>query len=376
MVDSKETTKPSILPLIKWFIEVFLVLFFCCFVIRMCLIPWPPTYTITNYVKYPGTQEGIKGFSIKDRAEIKGKNTAMMFLLLITNSNKGKDIMYDEIRINVYKNGSLVGGSTLQGIFQSEKSNVSSLVLVNVNQHVMKLGDSNDESGRLKVELETKVRYIILGWITKQHLLNFEAFVPIDKSGKLSLGHKGIIFEPVMAKSFRLWIFIFFIALAVVALALWLDFRYQPPSFTIVEFSVPTTASKSQHHDIHVVLNIKNPNNVYSITYEYTILTINYGQETLGKSDLFVHHQPKDNEMRVASQVEAHVHQWEALLKAISKPPGEARLTVQLYTRIRYKNLGYNSKKSHLQYQGHFNIGSDGKISGKKKTVKLCKGSC
>lgn len=187
---SKETnTNPSKIPLFIWFFEVIFVLVFCCVIINMSVIPWPPTYTITN---------------LSNHEEIKLSNTTMIFSLLVTNSNYGKDIIYDyETKISLYKNGnSLIGVTTLParpGSVLSGKSNSSSLVLLNVYQEKMKYG-SSDGNGDLKIGLETKVRYIVLGWTTRSHLLNFEAFLPIDENGKLSLGDEGIKLEPMKHK--------------------------------------------------------------------------------------------------------------------------------------------------------------------------------
>ncbi|KMT04020.1 hypothetical protein BVRB_8g187230 [Beta vulgaris subsp. vulgaris] len=189
---SKKTTNPSKIPLFIWFFEVFAVLCSCCIVISLCLIPYPPSYTLTNL-----NIHGIQGsdFSAQDHVEIKNNATTIMFSLLISNGNKAKDVVYGETKISLYKNGSLDGVSTLPGFVQSGRSNMSSLVLVN-----MKSGVRDHENEILKVGLETKVRYIVLGWITKLHLLKFEAIVPIDESGKLSLGNEGLKLKPVKYK--------------------------------------------------------------------------------------------------------------------------------------------------------------------------------
>ncbi|CAO2842612.1 unnamed protein product [Amaranthus hypochondriacus] len=191
MAVSKETLEPSKLSLYIWFLQVIFVLLFCALVIRLCLFPCLPIYTLTG-VNIPdgNIQQKDNKISVKDRVEINQTNATTILSILITNTNKRKDIIYDESKIGLYKNGDLVGETKLGGFLQREKSNVSYVALVNVNQEIRK-------NGILKVGLETKIRYIIIGWTTKKYFVNLEAFVSIDVNGNLLINDEGIKFEPV-----------------------------------------------------------------------------------------------------------------------------------------------------------------------------------
>ncbi|KMT04019.1 hypothetical protein BVRB_8g187220 [Beta vulgaris subsp. vulgaris] len=177
-------------------------------------------------------------------------------------------------------------------------------------------------------------------------------------------------------RKFIYWVLLIFLFLGILAIVLWLDLRHQPPSFTIVNFSAPLSNGSPQRHNLYVTLNIENPSDVYSIIYDYAVLTVNYSQRTIGQTDLGISHQSKGKEISASCQVQADVQQWEGLAEVISKSSGEAMLKVEVKTGIRYHNMGHSSKQYNLTFQGQFKIGPDGKILGKKKKVKLCKGSC
>ena len=181
-----------------------------------------------------------------------------------------------------------------------------------------------------------------------------------------------------MNKKFCLWVFMIVIILGILALALWLNLRHQTPSLTIVEFSVPTSNSVHAHPNVYVNLNLKNPNSVYSLTYEYNDFTVKYAHGTLAKTNTLIGprlSQPKKKDYFMTQSMDADVHEWAALLKELSNSPGGVTIKVELKVGIRYHNLGHTSKLYNLLFTGQFKIGSDGKPLGKKK-VKLCKGSC
>ncbi|XP_056686672.1 uncharacterized protein [Spinacia oleracea] len=182
-----------------------------------------------------------------------------------------------------------------------------------------------------------------------------------------------------VSKKFIVWFLISLFFLGLFALVLWLDLRRQSPSFTIADISVPISNKNLQHPKIYLSLETKNPNNVYSITDDYTVVTVSYAKHILGKTDIVIGHQLKNKETPVSFQVEADVNQWRGLVKAISNSSGKSivMLKVEIKTGIRYHNLGHTSKQHELKFEGEIKIGSDGKILGKKKKkVKLCKGSC
>ncbi|KAK9706452.1 hypothetical protein RND81_07G125600 [Saponaria officinalis] len=197
MFASKENTKPSLIPLVIWFIEVIIVLVFFCVVITMSFVPWPSTYTLTNPTRFDNQSNRDLATEVNT---ITIQNGTMIFSLVIANPNEGKDIIHGNITVTLYRDGSVVSVSVIQGFYQSQHSNRSSRVLVNVDQQrLLRRGDS-ESSGMLEVRLETWVRYRILRWTTERHVLKLEAFVPLNVNGTVLLDEEGVRFQPVKRK--------------------------------------------------------------------------------------------------------------------------------------------------------------------------------
>ncbi|CAK9146808.1 unnamed protein product [Ilex paraguariensis] len=174
-------------------------------------------------------------------------------------------------------------------------------------------------------------------------------------------------------KNFLLWLLQFVALLGLLAFILWLTLRPKDPSYTIVDFSVPVpdngSGQDNQNGSLSYTLEIVNPNRDSDINYNDIFLLFYYNQDTIGEKTITHFHQGKDKTTQIMDHVNANARVWKALVNAISNKTGD--LKVGLMTKIRYRTWGIKSKHHGMNLQGRVPIGSDGKISGKKKKIKL-----
>ncbi|KAJ9136296.1 hypothetical protein P3X46_033388 [Hevea brasiliensis] len=179
------------------------------------------------------------------------------------------------------------------------------------------------------------------------------------------------------AKNFYLWLLQIIGLLGLLALCLWLSFRPKEPTFTITEFSVPSISSQKssapgdayQDDTVSITLEIKNPNKDSSIYYNDTFFVLYFGQDTVGKRKISSFKQEKDKKIQDRYNMDADEKVQRALANSISN--GNAELKADLSTMIRYNTWGIRSKHHAIHLQATIPVGSDGKISGKKKKIKL-----
>ena len=176
--------------ILLWLFQAISILLFCCAIIRLLFIMKPPIYTLTD-LTVPTNQAG-NGFTVQERDEIsKGyASTTVVFSLVITDPNK-EGIFYDETKMILSQNGSVLGRSSLSPFHQSGRSSLSNPVLLSANRSIFA------ENGTLKLGLETTIRYKIITWTTKRHWLSLEASVPVDEDGMFSIGEEGVKLKPV-----------------------------------------------------------------------------------------------------------------------------------------------------------------------------------
>ncbi|GMP72871.1 hypothetical protein CsSME_00030764 [Camellia sinensis var. sinensis] len=168
-----------------------------------------------------------------------------------------------------------------------------------------------------------------------------------------------------------LWCFLFYLIL--------LSLSPTQPNYTIVSFHISThpnhintTTSRVNHggHNVRLsfALEIQNPNQQYGVHHTNTLLKFYYGEYTLGEITVHRFHQKRG---RTSQKLIHHVraHARTKLLKA-AMSNSTVELKVSLVTRIRYELWGWTINHHQLTLQGQLPIGSDGKISGKKK-IKL-----
>ncbi|KAK2977262.1 hypothetical protein RJ640_005524 [Escallonia rubra] len=176
-------------------------------------------------------------------------------------------------------------------------------------------------------------------------------------------------------RSFKLWLLQFFVLLGLLAFFLWLGLRPKNPRYAIVDFSVQvpnsnatTGVNQGQNGTISFNLEIQNPNKDSSIYYEDILLTLFYNEDSVGQKMIPRFHQGKDKTTHIVDQMDASARVRNTLLINMSNKTAE--LKASLATRIQYQTWGVKSKHHQMNMQGFVKIGSDGKISGKKK-IKL-----
>ncbi|BFG27539.1 hypothetical protein CerSpe_138130 [Prunus speciosa] len=176
-------------------------------------------------------------------------------------------------------------------------------------------------------------------------------------------------------KNFYLWVLQFFGLLGLLALVLWLALRPESPEYTIVDITIPKSDidNGGQNGSILYVLEIKNSNKDSSIYYDDTILRFYYGSDTVGEKTIPSFHQGRAKTREVTDSVDVNPRVWKAIRNSISNATAE--LKVALLTRLRYRTWGVKSKHRGLHLQGKLLVGSDGKIFGKKKKIKLRRAS-
>ncbi|XVF25975.1 hypothetical protein REPUB_Repub13aG0260400 [Reevesia pubescens] len=95
--------------------------------------------------------------------------------------------------------------------------------------------------------------------------------------------------------------------------------------------------------------------------------------DTVGKNIIPSFYQGRNKNSPVLDHVDVDTRLWTALRNAILNATAELR--VDLSSKIKYKTWGIKSKHHGIHREGNIPIGKDGKISKKKKKVKLRRAS-
>ncbi|KAK3035095.1 hypothetical protein RJ639_032597 [Escallonia herrerae] len=129
-----------------------------------------------------------------------------------------------------------------------------------------------------------------------------------------------------------------------------------------------TGVNQGQNGTLSFNLEIQNPNKDSSIYYEDILLTLFYNEDNVGQKTILRFHQGKDRTTQIVDQMDASARVHNML--PINMSNKTAELKAGLATRIQYQTWGVKSQHHRMNMQGLVKIGSDGKISGKKK-IKL-----
>ncbi|THG06652.1 protein NDR1-like [Camellia sinensis] len=179
-------------------------------------------------------------------------------------------------------------------------------------------------------------------------------------------------------RSFTFWLFQVVVLFGLLIFFLWLSLHPRQPTYTIVQFSIPnpnntntnsTANEDSQSGTVLFELEIENPNQDSNIYHDDTFLTFYYSEEALGQKTISSFHQKKGTTSQIFDHVNTDAQVWKKLLNAVWNATAELKVTV--VSKIRYRMWGLTSKHHGINLQGNLPIGSDGKISGKKKKIKL-----
>ncbi|KAI5330951.1 PREDICTED: NDR1 [Prunus dulcis] len=148
-------------------------------------------------------------------------------------------------------------------------------------------------------------------------------------------------------KNFYCWLLEFSILLLLLlALCLWLAIRPESPKYTIVDITIPKSDIDS---------GVQNGSIIYALEIE------NSNKQGRGKT------------RQVTDSVDANPQVWKAIRNSISNATAE--LKVAVLTRVQYVTWGVKSKHHGLDLQSQLSIGSNGKIFGKTKKIKLRRAS-
>lgn len=183
----RRSTSKTPIEIYCWCFQVVLVLVLASVAAWLSLIPKSPSFAISDF-RIPASNR--TNSSVSHRGEVV-PNTSLSFNLTISNPNKGTGIQYSDIHITLYHKGASIGTRpVIPGFYQSHKKSVSCSVLVNAGGQFWR-GIGNGNIVVLRAGLETGVRYQILRWKTEKHRMDFEAFVIIDRQGRID-GEKNI----------------------------------------------------------------------------------------------------------------------------------------------------------------------------------------
>ncbi|XP_050367412.1 protein NDR1-like [Argentina anserina] len=176
-------------------------------------------------------------------------------------------------------------------------------------------------------------------------------------------------------KHFYLCILEILAVLGLLALVLWLSLRPKSPTYTIVDITIPNYGLENgtQNGSIAYILEIGNSNKDSRIYYDTSYLTFYYGQDKVAETTIAPFHQGRHKTRSQLGDIDANPQVWRAVRNSILNATAELKVT--LLTKIRYKTWGIKSKQHGQDLQGSIPVGKDGKLSGKKKKIKLSHGS-
>ncbi|XP_059639592.1 protein NDR1-like [Cornus florida] len=165
-----------------WLFQVVIVLGLACVVVWLSLIPKIPIFTVTN-INIPAALD-IQNSTLGGTEVVVVNNISVFFNLEISNPNRGVGIYYHHIHATVYYNNSVLGMKSIPAFYQRHKKARLTDVLVNVDQKLWR----KNASGHIdfKMALETAVKYRIFRWNTKNHPMDFEAFLIVCTNGTVA----------------------------------------------------------------------------------------------------------------------------------------------------------------------------------------------
>lgn len=169
--------------------------------------------------------------------------------------------------------------------------------------------------------------------------------------------------------NFYVWLVTVLLCLVgIITLCVWLSLIPKNPTTTITDISVPTS-NDNGNSSISYTVEFGNPNIDSSIYYDDVFLVFLLGDDSVGESKVGSFHQGTKKKYAVKGHVDVNSGIMAKLRDQILIAKMELKLRIR--TKIRFKTWGVKSKVRGLNLQGQIPVGSDGKIKGKKKKVKL-----
>ncbi|XP_031395712.1 protein NDR1-like [Punica granatum] len=180
-----------------------------------------------------------------------------------------------------------------------------------------------------------------------------------------------------------LWVLKALALSGLIVLSAWLASIPKKPNAAVSALSIPATAlhleingtsvtsaeGGNSNDTITYALEIENPNKDSGIYYDDIAVTIYVGNDKVSETTMPAFYQGMGKTKKVNDNVNADLGVMRAHSGEFSM--AKAELKVTLVTRIQYKTWGKKSKHHDLRVQGLIPVGSDGKMRGKKKKIKL-----
>ncbi|MBA0634266.1 hypothetical protein Godav_025284 [Gossypium davidsonii] len=252
-----------------------------------------------------------------------------------------------------------MGSSPLMDPFYQEPKTTTivyhtfNVATLTVNSRRWKEVMDNRQQGAVvfRIDIMAAIRFKVSTWGSQHHKMHANCDVAVGQDGSILPAWKN--------------------KKCILVLCLWLALRPGSPHFTITNFSVPAVndSNTSDHGIIQYQLDIKNPNKDSGIYYDDILLIFYHGVNIVGNNTIPSFTEGKNRSHQVLNHFDVDNPFWAALRSAILNATAELR--VDLSTKVRYKTWLIKSRHHGLHREGHIPIGKDGKISNKKKKVKL-----
>ncbi|OMO76728.1 Late embryogenesis abundant protein, LEA-14 [Corchorus capsularis] len=392
------------------FLSLLLVVGIAFFILWLSLRPHRPRFHIEEFT-VPGLAQP-EGF----------ENAQITFNVTARNSNQHIGIYYDSMVGSVYYRDQQIGSRPLLDPFYQEPKTTTvvygtfggATLTVNSNRWKEFMNDRQQSTVLFRLEITSVITFwglmLFLLWLilapkqpiykvvdvymishsdgsnstvgdSKDHSTfiggsssNFDQNISIILNIQISNPNKkiGINHDDIKVSLYNTDNFVGNNSVAgLLALCLWLAVRPRSPNYTIQNFSVPAIndSNASDSGIIQYELNIDNPNQDSGIYYDDISLIFYHGDDIVGNSTISAFYQGRNRNRQVLDHVSVKNDLWTALRNAIVNATAELR--VDLSTRVKYKTWGIKSKHHGLRREGKVPIGKDGKISNKKKKVKL-----
>ncbi|KAJ4977036.1 hypothetical protein NE237_002142 [Protea cynaroides] len=339
-----------------WILQVIIVNSLSIYVIWVSTRPKAPIYTVVDF--YIPEDFGSKNITTHEARQ----NRSLFIDMEITNPNKIYGINYTQMGLTFYHGDSVVGVSSIASFYQDH--NKTSRREVRVSSGDQKLWEWAsspvlNKTVDLKVGLVSPIRYNVIGWKTRTYLMELQAHILLGSDGQIY----GVIVLAV-----------------VLFVLLWFFLPPRNPRYTIIDFNVPAlnTSIYSVGQEISIRnttitfrIEIENPNDDYTISSDETKVTLYYGNDSLGEIPFKEIVSLDKGTVREDGVVNGD---GEILQKAVSgavRNQTKEFIRVNLMSTVRYKMWVWKSKHHRINMEAQVPVGKNGKISAKKKKVRL-----
>lgn len=175
--------------------------------------------------------------------------------------------------------------------------------------------------------------------------------------------------------SFSLWLLQILTLTLLLIFFLWLSLRPSSPSYSIIDFSVPAVATYNlTNSSVSVLFEFSNDNKGGSVCYDNISMSVYTGKDSIGTVSLPSFSQGHEKRTQVPGMLKGtdgmiNGRVMEEMVARIANRSAEVR--VGLVTVVRYRIWWWRSRQHWMNVEVGVGVGVDGKISGKKKKIKM-----